>query len=286
LASQVLSCLVRVRVTVAYAAALTVVGVTLIALGPRVHNEVVGFLSTNLDNLARGHLGTLVASAFVTDGDDIYIWLPGLVCLLALGELVWRSRRLVLAFAVGHVGATLIVAAWLAAAIGAGWLPMSIEHANDVGISYGAAGVLGALTAVIPARWRPAWIGWWLGIGLVAASGADFTAFGHLLALILGMGLSLRLNSDGRWTRTRVAMLIIGVAFGYLLITGSSLVAVAVAGPAGVLVALIAQWVARQWRGSPRRRSALQATVGPSEPSPGLSLASAGHAIGALGGQS
>ncbi|HYB39608.1 MAG TPA: hypothetical protein VEF72_30395, partial [Mycobacterium sp.] len=51
-----------------------------------------------------------------------------------------------------------------------------------------------------------------------------------------------------RWTVTRVALLAVGVAFGYLMITGPSLMAMAVAGSAGALVALIAQWVARRWR--------------------------------------
>jgi hypothetical protein len=251
--SVVLSRLVSVRVTATYAVVLAVIGGTLLGLGPSVQSAVLSRVSTNLFNLANGHLTTLVASAFVTDGDDIYFLLPGLVCLLALGELVWRGRGLILAFAVGHVGATLLVAVGLAVAIGAGWLPISVAHASDVGISYGAVAVLGALTTVIPPRWRPAWIGWWLGTALVAASGADFTAVGHLLALMLGMGLSRRLGSTTGWTVTRVALLAIGVAFGYLVITGASLVTMVVAGPAGALVALIGQWVARRWRLRPRR---------------------------------
>ena len=245
--SVALSRLVSVRVTAAYAVVLAVIGVTLLALGPNVQSAVVSRVSTNLYNLATGHLATLVASAFVTDGDEIYFLLPGLVCLLALGELVWRARGLMLAFAVGHVGATLLVAVGLAVAIGAGWLPISVAHASDVGISYGALAVLGALTTVIPPRWRLVWIGWWLGTALVAASGADFTAVGHLLALMLGMGLSRRLGSTTGWTVTRVVLLAIGVAFGYLVITGASLVMMVVAGPAGALVALSAQWVARRW---------------------------------------
>jgi len=259
--SVVLSRLVSVRVTAAYAVVLAVIGGTLLALGPNLQSAVVSRMSTNLYNLANGHLVTLVASAFVTDGDDIYFILPGLVCLLALGELVWRGRGLILAFAVGHVGATLLVAVGLAVAIGAGWLPISVAHASDVGISYGAAAVLGGLTAVIPPEWRSAWIGWWLGTALVSASAADFTAVGHLLALMLGMGLSRRLGSAAGWTVTRVALLAIGVAFGYLMITESSLVTMVVAGPAGALVALIGQWVARRrrlWR--PRHPVSLNAT--------------------------
>jgi hypothetical protein len=249
--SRVLSRLVSVRVTVAYAVVLAVIGVTLLALGPNVHSAVVSHLSTNLHNLANVHLATLVASAFVTEGHHhIYFLLPGLVCLLALGELVWRSRRLILAFAVGHLGATLLVAVGVAVAIGSGWLPVSVAHASDVGTSYGDLAVLGALTTVIPPRWRPAWIGWWLGMGMamVAASGANFPGVGHLVALMLGMGLSRRFGSTARWTVTRVALLAVGVAFGYLMITGPSLMAMAVAGSAGALVALIAQWVARRWR--------------------------------------
>jgi hypothetical protein len=244
--SQMLSYLRPVRVTVAYAVLLVVVALAQLALGPRVHNAVVSHMSTNLHNLSRGHLGTLVGSAFVTDDGYIYVLLPGLVCLLALGELVWRSGHLVLAFALGHVGATLIVAAGLAVAIEAGWLPMSIAHASDVGVSYGAAGVLGALMAVIPRRWQPAWAGWWLAVALVGGSVADFTGVGHAVALLLGMALSLRLGSAARWTRARVVLLVFAVAFGYLMITGSSPVTAAVAGPAGLLVALIAQGAARR----------------------------------------
>ena len=80
----------------------------------------------------------------------IYVWLPGLVCLLALAELTCGSGLLVVAFASGHIGATLLVAAGLTAAVELGWLPISVSRATDVGMSYGAAAVLGSLTAAIP----------------------------------------------------------------------------------------------------------------------------------------
>ena len=159
--SRVLSRLSPVRVTVGYSATLVAVASTMLMLGPRVENAVVSHMSTNLHNLARGHFATLVGSAFVTSNGFIYVWLPGLICLLALAELFWRSGRLILAFGLGHVGATLIAAVGLAAAIRFGWLPISVAHASDVGISYGAVAVVGALTMAIPPRWRPGWIGWW-----------------------------------------------------------------------------------------------------------------------------
>jgi hypothetical protein len=257
------SSLVPVRVTVAYAVLLVIVATTLLALGPRVQDRVVSHMSTNLHNLAHGHLGTLLGSAFVTAGDQIYVWLPGLVCLLGLAELCWRGGRLVLVFALGHVGATLIVAVGLAAAIKFGWLPTSVARASDVGISYGAAAVLGTLTAAIASRWRPAWIGWWLAIALlVAGSGADFTAAGHAVALMLGMLLSTWFRSAAHWTPVRLVLLVGGVAFGYLILTGLSLLAAPAAGLAGVLIALIAQGVARRWRSRRAHQSVAVSPLG------------------------
>ena len=102
--------LTRIRVTVAYALILVGVTTALAVLGPRISDRVISHASTNLHNLSHGHLGTLFVSAFVIDAGPIYAWLPGLICLLAIVELLWGSARLLLAFVVGHVGATLLVA--------------------------------------------------------------------------------------------------------------------------------------------------------------------------------
>lgn len=245
-AARALSGAASVRVTVAYAVVLVAVWLWLDSLGQHAREAVVSRMSTNLHNLSHGRLSTLVGSAFVDDGGDIYAWLPGLVCLLALGELIWRGRGLVITFAVGHIGATLIVAAWLVAAVKAGWLPFSIARATDVGTSYGAVCVLGALTASIPPRWRTAWVGWWLGIAVTAAAGADFTAVGHVLALLLGVGLSFRLPATTDWTPIRVVLLSGGAVFGYSMLSGSSVVAT-IGGLAGMLIALSADTLIR-WR--------------------------------------
>src|ERR1700758_1541076 len=149
--------LARIRVTVAYAAILTVVTTALALLGPRVQGRVISHASTNLHNLSHGHIGTLFVSAFVIDAGPIYVWLPGLMCLMAVAELLWRSGRLAVAFVVGHVGATLLVAVGLTAAVELGWRSADVTRATDVGMSYGASAVLGSLTGAIPRRWRPAW---------------------------------------------------------------------------------------------------------------------------------
>jgi hypothetical protein len=246
--SRIFTGLARFRVTAAYTAVLVTVASTLSMLGPQVQKSVFADMSTNLYNLQRGHLGTLAGSAFVTDGGQIYIWLPGLVCLLAFAEWLWRGKRLVMAFTIGHVGATLIVAMWLAVATYVGWQPKSVMLASDVGVSYGAAGVLGALTAAIPPRLRPGWIGWWLAVGvLIAASGHDFTAIGHALALTLGVFLAIRFRADTRWMPTQLVLLAVGVVFGYVMLAGSSRMMAPIVGVAGALIAVTAWWVARRW---------------------------------------
>lgn len=224
--------LARVRVTVAYAAILASVTSALLWLPPRIKDRAICHASTNLHNLAHGHLGTLVGSAFIVDAGPMYLWLPGLICLLALAELLWGSTRLLVTFAAGHVGATLVVAAVLTAGVERAWLPDSVARVADVGVSYGAAAVLGSLTAAIPTRWRAAWIGWWLAIAIAAvALDRDFTDVGHAVALGLGMLASTRFRRGGPWTGVRWLLLVVAAAFGYvLLVTPGWTTAIATAG--------------------------------------------------------
>ena len=240
---EALASLARVRVTAAYAVIVTCVTTALLALGPDVQDRVIRHASTNLHNLSHGHIGTLLDSAFVVDAGPIYVWLPGLVCLLGLAELLWGSVRLVVAFVVGHVGATLLVAVGLTAAVELGWLPASVSRATDVGMSYGAAAVLGALTAAIPRRWRRAWIGWWLAVGLaVVAVGRDFTDVGHAVALALGMLVSTRFGTPRRWTPVRYVLLGVAAVFGYLLLASAGPSMILATGSGLVVAASVQIW--------------------------------------------
>jgi rhomboid family protein len=235
---RLLTRLAQVRVTVSYAVIVTGVTVALYALGPQVQDRVIRHVSTNLHNLSHGHFGTLLGSAFVVDAGPIYVWLPGLVCLLAVAELTYRSGLLAMTFAAGHIGATLLVAAGLTAAVEFGWLPLSISRATDVGMSYGAVAVLGSLTAAIPGRWRPAWIGCLLAVGLAAvAVGRDFTDVGHGVALALGMLVATRFRAPAHWTRVRFALLGVGAAFGYLVLASTDMLVATAAGLAGAVIA-------------------------------------------------
>jgi hypothetical protein len=235
---RLLTRLARVRVTLAYAVIVACVTFALYVLGPRVQDRVIRHVSTNLHNLSHGHLGTLLGSAFVIDAGPIYVWLPGLACLLALAELMWRSGRLVVAFATGHVGATLLVAVGLTAAVELGWLPLSISRATDVGMSYGAAAVLGSLTAAVPRRWLAAWLGWWLAVGVaVVAVGRDFTDVGHAVALALGILVSMRFGRPADWTPVRFVMLGVAASFGFLVLASTDLLVATAAGLAGAVIA-------------------------------------------------
>ncbi|MEB3981866.1 hypothetical protein OQ968_11375 [Mycobacterium sp. 663a-19] len=240
----------RVRFTVGYVAILLAISCAILALGPHAHDVLVQRASTNLHNLARGHLGTLVGSALVVDAGPLYFWLPFLTCLLALAELHLRTIRLVVAFVVGHIGATLVVAAALAAAIEFGWLPISIARASDVGMSYGALAVLGAMTAAIPQRWRPAWIAWWVSAGLASAIiGGDFTDAGHTVAVVLGVLVSARFQQPIRWTPVRFLMLAASAGFGFLMLAHhwGTMAAASSFGILGAVVAyLVAQFFARR----------------------------------------
>jgi len=244
--SALWSGLARMRVTVSYAVILIGVTTTLSVLGPTAADRVIRHASTNLHNLNHGHVGTLLGSAFVVDAGAPYLWLPGLVCLMGVAELLWRSARLVVAFAVGHIGATLLVAAGLAAAVKLAWLPVAITRAEDVGMSYGATAVLGTLTGAVPRRWRSTWVGWWLAVGaaVVWLSG-DFTDVGHAVALALGMVVATRFGRPAPWTGTRAVLLVIGASFGFMVLASTvpAMLIAAVCGAAGaVLGALLGWW--------------------------------------------
>ena len=215
----IFSRLARVQFTVGYVAVLLAISCAILALGPHAHEVLVERASTNLHNLAHGHVGTLLGSALVVDAGPFYFWLPFLTCLLVLGELHLSTLRLVVAFVVGHIGATLLVAAALATSVEFGWLPLSITRVSDVGMSYGALAVLGAMTAVIPQRWRAAWVGWWVSAGLASAIiGGDFTDAGHTVAVVLGVLVSARFRQPIHWTPVRSLMLVASSGFGFLVL--------------------------------------------------------------------
>lgn len=228
-----------------YASVVAAVTTVMVDMTPRVQAAVIRHMSTNLHNLSHGRIGTLVGSAFVVDAGPLYLWLPGLICLLAAAELVWGSRPLAIAAAVGHIGASLLVAAGLTVAVAFGWMAGSVAHDSDVGMSYVAMAVLGMLTGAMPTRWRSSWAAWWITVAAVAiAENPDFTDVGHLLALLLGMVASVRFGNARAWTTPMVVLLAVGAAFGFLILANDAVSMVSCAAW-GALVALVCLGFAR-----------------------------------------
>lgn len=247
--SGCLARMARVRVTLCYAAVVAAVTAVMVDMTPHVQAAVIRHMSTNLHNLSHGRIATLVGSAFVVDAGPLYLWLPGLICLLAVAELAWGSGPLAIATVLGHVGASLLVAAGLTVAVTFGWIARSVAHDPDVGMSYVAMGALGVLTGAMPPRWRASWAVWWITVALVViAGGPDFTDVGHLLALALGMMASLRSGKARSWTAPMVLLLAIGAAFGFVVLAGGavSMVSCAVWGAFGALVCLGCARLTRQ----------------------------------------
>ncbi len=85
---------------------LVAVATALLFLGPHVRDQVIRHASTNLHNLGDGRIGTLIGSAFVTDTGPIYVWLPGLVRAAGAGRAAVAQSSVLVAFAVGHIGAS------------------------------------------------------------------------------------------------------------------------------------------------------------------------------------
>ncbi len=118
-----------------------------------------------------------------------------------------------------------------------------MTRATDVGMSYGASAVLGALSAAIPPRWRPAWTGWWVAVGAaVVAVNRDFTDVGHALALVLGVVVSTRFGRAAEWTPPRSLLLVVASAFGFLMLANDTLTMIVASG-LGVVGAVLAEAV-------------------------------------------
>lgn len=180
----------RLTATLAYTAALSLVTVVTSQLDDGSREWLVRTASTNLHNLGRGHLSTLITSAFITTEPSATWWLA-LVGLMALIELRWGSWRAVGVFAAGHIGATVLVAVGLAIGVQQGWASQDVAHAVDVGISYGVLALVGAITAELPAPGRPVWALTWVLASVTAAlTGRDFTSVGHVCALGIGLAIA------------------------------------------------------------------------------------------------
>ncbi|MEV5837139.1 rhomboid-like protein [Nocardia sp. NPDC052112] len=217
----------RLPATFGYLAALVAVTAVFSVMSESAQARVVLHASTNLHNLLNGRVGTMLSSALVIgDVSAAWVLIPLLGCLLALAELRFGAVHMVRVFLAGHIGATLLVAAGLWIAIEADWLPASIRWAQDVGVSYGAMALVGAIVVAIPRRWRIAWATAWF---IVAAEGVlieqTFTNVGHLLAFGIGTAvgfgmLRAKAASTRRLTRVESGLLVVSAVLAAILLMG------------------------------------------------------------------
>ena len=208
-------------ITVGYVAALTVVAVVFARVRPDVQARVLADTSTNLHNLEHGHLDTLLSSAFVIgDTGSSVTSIPLLACLLALVELRFGAWHTVRTFLAGHIGATLLVAAGLWAAVHEHWLPDSIGVSEDVGVSYGTMTLFGMLIVIVPRRRRIPWALVW---AVIAVKGVlndrDFTSVGHLLSYGIGLLIGTVMLARGFRTRMNWADMVLLVASSALAVS-------------------------------------------------------------------
>jgi hypothetical protein len=181
-------------------------------LEPSDQRSFIASTATNLVNLRSDPLGTLIASAFVSEAAP-WIWIGfAVVGLFPVVHRFGNLRALLLVFAAQVIG-TLVSEGVLAWQISTGAAPGSLRFLDDVGPSYVIGSALiatilyGAEPAVRMARhghwlfdriasrwWR---LGAFIGLALLAPDlfagldRLDVAAVGHLVAMITGAGIGL-----------------------------------------------------------------------------------------------
>ncbi|WP_407285351.1 rhomboid-like protein [Streptomyces sp. BP-8] len=162
-------------------------------------------ISTNIDNLPRHPVTSLLGSLLVVDRGTLldYLLTVGLGVAVCLGFLEHRigAPRAFAAVLLGHVGATLVTSGVVAMAIDAGTYPPDIRHALDYGVSYVSIAATASITPLLPRRARP----WWAAVAVLYPLTAaewygrlpDFTTIGHIAAALIGLTVAFLMTQVG-----------------------------------------------------------------------------------------
>lgn len=189
-----------------YPAGLVAAAAVQATVSDRTRAVLLDWSSTDLDNLGRNPIGSMLASAFVT-GDELPAWV--LLAAVGLGALGRRlgAGRAALLVAAAHVVGTLVSQGVTAWRLHAGLAEQAERYALDVGPSYVVAGALAGGLVAGTLRGRLL-----CGIGLAVLgpflfdglTDLEVAAVGHLVAIAVGLagagGVTLvdRLRSPGR----------------------------------------------------------------------------------------
>jgi hypothetical protein len=161
--------------------------------------------STNLDNLRAHPIAVLFRSAFWS-GTTLYLpFLALLAVILAPAEVWLGTFRLILIFALGHVGATLLTAVAISHGFFSAPGHTGIARTIDVGVSYGTFCVAGVLTYRLPRLLGSLYVAALLLIfGLFAfVVGRTFTDCGHFLSVLIGLSAYPFVRAEGVVERAR-----------------------------------------------------------------------------------
>jgi hypothetical protein len=178
------------RGTLSWMAIVTATRLVLRGADPRLQRRLLQSASTNLSHLAHDPINVLLTSiCFVTSTKGYLTFLLGAVLISAPVERWLGLRRWLATVALGHVGATLVIALGLKIGVSAGWIDPAVRRALDVGISYAMRGLAGALYfAVGHRRLRRAHLVLVLAFTVVPlVASHTFTDAGHVVALSLGL---------------------------------------------------------------------------------------------------
>ena len=182
----------QARATTTYLCILSATSLVLVTTTARRQQALLRAASTNLNQLGRNPLPVLVSSAFWLPPDGLAGKL-GVVAfallVMAPLELWLGTGRWLVAFVVGHIGATLITAAGLSVAVHSGWVSRRVTRTIDVGYSYGTLCLAALLVYRLPRRWRLPAAAAPLAWALAELRGGDYSSWGHLLAILIGFAL-------------------------------------------------------------------------------------------------
>jgi hypothetical protein len=181
----------RYAFTCCYLGLYVVIEIVYAHLGAHAQGMVAAWASTSVANLEHDPVGTLIASAFIGQGDDI-AW-PALIALtLFPANHALGNARIAVTCLAGNVVGSLISEGIIAYRVDVGQLPLSYRHLIDVGPSYvvmaavAAALICGGWVARISAGFV---LGILVFIGDIFAglSALDVAAVGHLTSAATGI---------------------------------------------------------------------------------------------------
>jgi hypothetical protein len=176
-----------------------VIGVTtsvLLSSGDVLSNQLLVTRSSTLQVLFQ-HPGVgFVQSAFWVATPIEFPLAIVYATLLAPVERWLGSFRWILIAVIGHVGATLLVAVLIWVMVKGGWVGDDALRGVDVGVSYVFGAVAGVFTFLLRGRLRWLYPSMLIGLFVVVLIVVpNFTAVGHVLAILIGLGLGWLLRN-------------------------------------------------------------------------------------------